>query len=300
MRTSVKILAVLGILSLIGLSVPVTANATVAKDKILWTQSFNEKAGTMVSNKIFSYDTGNGMGWGNNEQEYYTNKAANISSDGKGNLVIKAIKLNPDNPKDQSITNWCGACVFSSAKVTTRGKLGFKYGSLSARIQIPTGTGMWPAFWLLGVPRKTCDGWPSCGEIDIMEARGSDPFHSVSTLHGPGYSGGGGLTHYFSAGDIPNNNGDIPLSDGFHIYRVDWLPNSIKFYVDNQLVGGETKSTVSPNSWVFNAEFYLILNLATGGDFDGGALDDTIQSASLKIDWLKYTTLKGQGTLIKH
>lgn len=293
MRTSHKIIAVLGSLGLIWASVPVTANATTSKVKILWTQSFNEKAGTKVSSKVFSYDTGNGLGWGNNEQEYYTNKAANISSDGAGHLVINAIKLNPDNPKDQYITNWCVACVYSSAKVTTRDKLGFKYGSISARIQTPVGAGMWPAFWLLGVPRATCNGWPSCGEIDILEARGADTYHSVSTLHGPGYSGAGGLTHYFFSG-----NTDLSLD--YHVYRVDWMPNSINFYVDNQLVGGETKSTVAPNQWVFNAEFYLILNLATGGDFDGGALDQTIQSASMKIDWIKYTTFRGYGTLIKH
>jgi beta-glucanase (GH16 family) len=300
MRTSVKILAVLGSLSLLWLSVPVTANAVVAKDKILWTQSFNEKAGTKVSSKVFGYDTGNGMGWGNNEQEYYTNKAANISTNGKGQLVINAIALNPDDPKDQSITNYCGSCAFTSAKVTTRDKLGFKYGSLSARIMIPEGTGMWPAFWLLGVPRSSCNGWPSCGEIDIMEARGSDPFKSVASLHGPDYSGAEGLTHYFFASDLPNSTGDVPLSAGYHVYRADWLPNSIKFYVDNVLVGGETKTSIAPKQWVYNAEFYLILNLATGGDFDGGDLDTSIQQASLKIDWIKYTTFKGQGKLIKH
>ena len=293
MRTSVKILAVLGSLSLILAAVPVTADAKTSAPKVLWAQYFSEKAGTKVSSKYFSYDTGNGMGWGNNEQEYYTTKTANLSTDGSGNLVIKAIKLNPDDPKDQYITNWCVDCVYSSAKVVTRDKLGFKYGSLSARVQIPEGTGMWPAFWMLGVPRKSCDGWPSCGEIDIMEARGSDTYHSVSTLHGPGYSGGGGLSHYYFSGNTA-------LSSGFHVYRVDWLPNSIKFYVDNQLVGGETKTTVSPNQWVFNAEFYLVLNLATGGNFDGGALDQSIPNASLKFDWIKYTTLNGYGTLYKH
>ena len=293
MRTRIKILAVLGTLSLIWLAVPVTANATTPQDKLLWSQYFGDKAGTKVSSKYFSYDTGSGMGWGNNEQEYYTDKTANLSTDGSGHLVIKAILLNPDKPKDQYITNWCGSCVFSSAKVTTRDKLGFKYGSISARIQIPAGAGMWPAFWLLGTSRSNCNGWPSCGEIDIMEARGSDTYHSVSTLHGYGYSGNEGLTHYYFSGNTS-------LSDGYHIYRVDWLPNSIKFYVDGELIGEETKTSVAPNQWAFNAEFYMILNLATGGDFDGGALDTTIPSASLKFDWIKYSTFKGYGTLYKH
>lgn len=267
--------------------------AAPVKEKLLWSQNFSGKAGSRVDSKVWSYDIGNGMGWGNLEQEYYTNKSSNISMDGKGRLVIKAIKLNSDDPKDQYITYWCGDCVYSSAKIVTRDKLGFKYGSISARIQNPEGVGMWPAFWMLGVPRNSCDGWPSCGEIDIVEARGSQPYHSVSTLHGPNYSGGSGLTHYYFSGNDP-------LTAGFHVYRVDWLPNSIKFYVDDNLVGGETKSSISPNDWVFNAEFYLIMNLATGGNFDGGALDDTIQKAEMKIDWIKYSTFKGKGTLVKH
>ncbi|NDC48139.1 MAG: glycoside hydrolase family 16 protein [Micrococcales bacterium] len=293
MKKTARLALITGILAALSLSLTPGAQAVTPAEKILWTQHFSSKAGTKVDPKFWSYDLGNGMGWGNLEQEYYTNKAANISMDGKGRLVINAIKLNPDDPKDQYITNWCGDCRFSSAKIVTRGKLGFKYGSISARIQVPAGVGMWPAFWMLGVPRSTCDGWPSCGEIDIMEARGSQEYHSVASLHGPGYSGGNALSHYYFSGNTP-------LTAGFHIYRVDWLPNSIKFYVDGNLVGSETRTTVSPNSWVFNAEFYMILNLATGGNFDGGALDETIQQASLKVDWIKYTTFKGKGTLIRH
>lgn len=294
MKKILRFVLVLGLFALIGSSFNSTAQAvTVPAEKTLWTQHFSSKAGTKVDPRFWSYDLGNGMGWGNLEQQYYTNKAANISMDGRGRLVINAIKLNPDDPKDQYITNWCIDCKYSSAKIVTRGKLGFKYGSISARIQTPAGTGMWPAFWMLGVPRSTCDGWPSCGEIDIIEARGSQPFHSVASLHGPDYSGGNALSNYYFSGNRP-------LTAGFHIYRVDWLQNSIKFYVDGNLVGSHTKTSIAPNSWVFNAEFYLILNLATGGNFDGGALDETIQQASLKVDWIKYTTHKGKGTLIRH
>ena len=269
---------------------PVSANA--AGEKILWTQSFNEKAGTKVDPKIWSYNIGAG-GWGNNEQQYYTNKAANISTDGKGSLVIKAIKLIADDPKTTYITNWCIDCVYSSARVMTKDKVGFKYGSMSARMWVPEGVGMWPAFWMLGVPRSSCDGWPSCGEIDIMEARGSQPFHSVHSLHGPDYSGGNARTNYYFSGNTP-------LTGGYHTYRIDWLPDSVKFYVDNKFVAGESKKSVAPDAWVFNAEFYLIMNLATGGNFDGGQLDETIQQAEFKIDWIKYTTFKGKGQVIRH
>lgn len=293
MKRILKVAAIVALLGVVSLSVTPAATATPPKVRTLWNQHFNGKAGSKVDPKFWSYDLGNGMGWGNLEQQYYTNKTANIAMDGKGKLIINAIKLNPDDPKDQYITNWCGDCRFSSAKIVTRGKLGFKYGTISARMKLPEGVGMWPAFWMLGVPRKTCDGWPSCGEIDIVEARGSQPFHSVSSLHGPGYSGGNALSNYFFSGNEP-------LTAGYHVYRVDWLPNSIKFYVDGELIGSRTRTSIAPNQWVFNAEFYLILNLATGGNFDGGALDENIPKASLYIDYIRYQTLNGQGTLIRY
>ena len=294
MRATVASLALLTVLfSSVSASATSPRTAAPVKERTLWTQSFNQKAGTKVDPKVWSYDIGNGLGWGNNEQQYYTNKAANISTDGKGSLVITARKLNLDNPKDEYISYWCVDCKYTSAKVVTRDKLAFKYGSISARIQTPAGTGMWPAFWMLGVPRSSCDGWPSCGEIDIVEARGSMPYHSVSSLHGPGYFGAGSRSHYYVSGTEA-------LTAGFHTYRVDWLPNSIKFYIDNIFVGAETKTSVSPDDWVFNAEFYIIMNLATGGNFDGGQLDETIQRAEMKIDWIRYTTYKGVGKLIKY
>ena len=266
---------------------------TPVKERLLWAQYFSEKAGSPVDKRYWTHDIGDGYGWGNNEKQYYTNKKQNISTNGTGHLVITALKLDENNAADMKYRCFLYLdCLYSSAKVVTRGKLGFQYGTISARIQTTAGVGMWPAFWMLGVPRSSCDGWPSCGEIDIVETRGSDPFVSVSSLHGPGYSGGAAKSNYYSAGNDP-------LSAGFHTYRVDWLPNSIKFYVDGQYVGGQRKSTIAPKDWVFNAEFYLILNLAVGGNFDGGALDETIEKAELKVDWIKYTTLNGVGKLIR-
>jgi beta-glucanase (GH16 family) len=288
--TAVMVLA----LSLGSLSAQATAPfvAKPVKEKLLWAQWFSEKAGTRVDKRFWTHDIGWGYGWGNNEKQYYTNRAENISTNGQGQLVITALKLDENKATDQHRCFLYQDCLYSSGKVVTRGKLGFKYGSISARIKTVEGVGMWPAFWMLGVPRPTCDGWPSCGEIDIMETRGSDPFTSVSSLHGPGYSGGSALSKYFSAGNEP-------LSDGYHIYRVDWLQNSIKFFVDGNLVGSHSKATVSPKDWVFNAEFYLILNLATGGNFDGGDLDETIEKRELMIDWIQYRTLKGVGKLTR-
>ena len=149
MKTQTKIRATVASLALItvlfsAVSADATSPRTAApvKERILWTQSFNDKAGTKVDPKVWSYNTGAG-GWGNNEQQFYTSKAANISPDGKGSLVISAIKLDVDDPKNAYITNWCIDCVFSSARVMTKDKIGFKYGSISARIQNPEGVGMW-------------------------------------------------------------------------------------------------------------------------------------------------------------
>jgi beta-glucanase (GH16 family) len=271
-----------------------STHKAVPKDRVLWSQQFTGKAGTRIDTKTWTYDLGNGFGWGNGEREYYTNLSSNISMDGTGKLGITARPLSWDNNNHVKMLRSCNDCAYSSAKIVTRDKVGFKYGRIEARMKTPAGVGMWPAFWMLGVSRSTCNGWPSCGEIDIMEARGAEVYRSVSSLHGEGYSGGEAIVHsYFS--------GSTPMTDAFHTYRVDWLPNRICFYVDNELLDGcDTASSVQPNSWAFNAEFYMILNLATGGQFDGGRLDETIPKAEMKIDWIKYSTLQGKGQLIKH
>ena len=267
--------------------------------KLLWSQEFNSKAGTPVSKTFWTHDIGDGTeagspGWGNGEREYYIQEA--LKHDGKGALVVNAKKMSvPANGKTSSTNPYLcyygTACEWTSGKIHTLGKVSFMYGRIEARIKMPKGVGMWPAFWMLGTDIKS-NPWPACGEIDIVEAKGHSPKLSFGTVHGPGYSGGSALSTYYSAGNTP-------LSAGFHTYRVDWLPNSIKFYVDGQLTGSHRKSTIAPKDWVYNAEFYLILNLATGGNFDGGELDESIEKAELKVDWIKYETLNGVGQLIK-
>ncbi|MFM6963495.1 MAG: family 16 glycosylhydrolase, partial [Micrococcales bacterium] len=188
------------------------AVAATSKLKLLWSQEFNDKAGTAASTKYFKHDLGNGFGWGNAELEYYTDGAANMATDGKGNMVIMAKRI----PDTSAILNSCDNCQFTSAKVTTAGKLGFKYGRIEARIKTAAGSGMWPAFWMLGSSLNSGNTWPDCGEIDILEGKGSEPNRAYGTVHGPGYFGGNGTQR----GSVYDNN--AALSAGYHTYAIEW------------------------------------------------------------------------------
>ena len=274
--------------------VPTTGNSASAATsatakKLLWSQEFNNKTKIGVDTRYFTHDLGNGFGWGNAEKEYYTASRSNISTDGKGNLVISALRIPDSSP----ILNSCDDCQFTSAKVKTAGKLGFVYGRMEARMKAPAGSGMWPAFWMLGKSLDTGDVWPECGEIDIFEGKGSEPNRAYGTIHGPGYYGGDG-SQKGSVVDFP-----APLSDGFHTYAVEVKPNNITFFFDGVKYYSISASQVAPNKWPFNKEFFLILNLATGGNFEPN-IDPTINSAQFTIDYIRYYSVGGYGKLVKH
>lgn len=276
--------AVIGLLALA--AVGPQAEAASSK-KLLWRLEFNGKAGVGPDRSIFNYDLGDGGGFGNSEQQYYTNLRANSKTDGKGNFVISAIRI----PWSSTILDKCISCQFTSARINTANKLGFKYGRLEARMKLPTGVGTWPAFWMLGASLGKTKTWPEAGEIDIVEAKGSDPVAAYGTVHGPGYSGGSGKGGVFVS--------PTPLSDEFHTYAIEWKPNLIDFYVDSNLYFSMTPLMASPNKYVYNGEFFLILNLAMGGNFTGD-IDKELQRADLTIDYIRYYSIDGQGKLIKH
>ena len=251
--------------------------------KILWREEFNGKKNSLPNNKHWGYDLGNNGGWGNNENEYYT--MSNAKSDGAGSLVIKANRIPGDSIEAAS----CANCSFFSSRLNTQGKLGFKYGRMEARIKMPKGDGTWPAFWLLGANIRTVP-WPTCGEIDIVEV-GTDPYTSHSTIHGP-VSGFMGIT----------NGGkqiETPLYENYHVFRMDWFPTKFVFYLDNRPYYTITKSEVTSSSyndkWVYNHEFFLILNLAMGGNYVGGTPDPFLKSAQMKIDYIRYFEIKQNG-----
>ena len=268
--------------------------------KLLWSDEFAGKKGALPNSKYWGYDIGNSYGWGNSELEYYTQKPANISLDGKGKLLITANRISDTSglqvgtvPGTEQILNMCPECLFTSAKIKTANKVGFQYGRLEIRMKNPAGVGTWPAFWMLGDDLLDGNPWPECGEIDIMEARGYMSEAAFGTIHGPNFANGNGGGY----GSTYNNG--APLSDAFHTYAIEWKKNQIDFYVDDSMYLSTTPKIIAPGRWVFNQEFFLILNLAMGGEF-AGELDPALMQSQMSIDYIRFYSINGIGKVIKH
>jgi beta-glucanase (GH16 family) len=238
--------------------------------ELVWADEFEGPAGQLPDPSRWSFDVG-GSGWGNQQLEYDTDRSENASLDGDGCLAITARK----ETWQVGAQTW----GYTSARINTRGKLEQRYGRVEARIQIPVGQGIWPAFWLLGADFGSV-GWPACGEIDVLEARGQLPQVVLATLHGPGYSGGGSIgTEY----RLPGGGG---FHEGFHVYAVEWTPARVAFSVDG--VGtGVFQPADLPGRWVFDHPFYLNLNVAVGGSFVGPPNDSTAFPQAMRVDWVR-------------
>ena len=238
---------------------------------LTWSDEFNG-SGSVVDQAKWSFDVG-GSGWGNNELESYTNRAANAEVQ-HGSLVIKALK--------ESVTGPDGiARNYTSARLLTRNTFTQTYGRFEARIRVPYGQGIWPAFWMLGNDLQTA-GWPTCGEIDIMENIGKEPSTVHGTLHGPGYSGANGITASYA---LPSSR---KFSDGYHTFAVEWEPDVIRFYVDGRIYKTRTPAELpTGKAWVFNHPFFLILNVAVGGDFPGNPDATTVFPQLMKVDYVR-------------
>lgn len=223
-----------------------------------WSDEF-DKDGAPDASK-WGYDLGNGSGgWGNNELEYYTDRSQNVIVQG-GVLKINAIKENYNGS------------AYTSARLLSKGKFAFTYGRVEVRAKLPAGAGTWPAVWMLGDNIGSA-GWPNCGEIDIMEHRGSELNKIFGTLHYPGRSGA-------------NADGSTRVIDNattaFHVYSMEWNAASINIYVDGQLYHTVTNSANIP----FNHDFFLLMNLAMGGNF-GGPVDPAFTSATMEVDYIR-------------
>jgi beta-glucanase (GH16 family) len=243
--------------------------------KLIWSDEFDGPRGTAPDPAKWVYDTG-ASGWGNHELEEYTHDPANAFLDGEGNLVIRAIRSESGK--------------YTSARLKTLGRFSFKYGRVEARIRIPRGQGIWPAFWMLGENLRGA-GWPTAGEVDVMENIGKEPEWIHGTVHGPGYSGAKGIT---SRTGLP---GGGRISDTFHIFRVDWSPHKIEFYLDNIAYAAVTRDDIPAGSrWVFDHPFFLLLNVAVGGDWPGNPTPDTIFPQSMLVDWVRVWQKPPAGT----
>lgn len=236
----------------------------VGNYQLVWEDDFNGGIGELPDATKWSFDIG--TDWGNQQLEFDTDRPENVSTDGEGNLRITAIK-----------ESFSGS-PFTSGRITTRGKFDQAYGRFEARIKMPWGPGLWPAFWLLGANSDVVE-WPQCGEIDIMEYRGQQPSIIYGSVHGPGYSGGSSLTKGYS---LRNSRYDAE----FHIFRVDWGEDFINYYVDDALYFQVTPED-TPGEWVYDHPFFIILNLAVGGNYVGFPTDDTNFPQTMLIDYVK-------------
>nr|AQQ75061.1 GH16 CBM13 [uncultured bacterium] len=259
--------------------------ASAAIGPLVWSDEFNGPAGTPPSSSRWRYDIGGG-GWGNSELEYYTSSTSNAALDGNGNLVITARRENPAN-----YNCWYGRCQYTSARLLTSGTFTQAYGRFEARMKIPRGQGLWPAFWMLGDNIGSV-GWPTSGEIDIMENIGREPSTVHGTIHGPGYSGGGGVGAGYT---LP---GGQAFADAFHTFAVDWEPNAITWSVDGIQYSRKTPADIGGNRWVFDHPFFIIMNVAVGGAWPGSPDASTVFPQTLTVDYVRvyqYTSGGGGG-----
>ena len=257
----------------------IASRAKDAKWILTWSDEFNSSNGSGVDLSKWVFDVG-GKGWGNHELECYTNRPQNAYIQA-GNLVIQAVRENYTGTDGVSRK-------YTSARLKTVGKFSQTYGRFESRIEIPSGQGMWPAFWMLGDDIEKL-GWPDCGEIDIMENIGKEPSTVHGSIHGPGFSGADGIEAHYT---LPAKR---RFADDFHVFAVEWEPNTIRFYVDDDLYATRTRSDMAPGrKWVFDHPFFLLLNIAVGGDWPGDPDATTVFPQNMLVDYVRVYRRAGQ------
>lgn len=239
--------------------------------ELVWRDDFDGPAGSAVDPTSWTHETGGG-GWGNRELQRYRSGTSNAALDGAGHLVITARRHDASDPC------WYGTCRYTSARLTTEGKVSFTGGRVEARIKLPTGKGIWPAFWLLGENRATV-GWPRCGEVDVMELVGHEGNRVWSSVHGPGYVRAGLTAGY----TLP---GSRSFADDFHVFAVEWTQSeALEFSVDGTPYHRVARQDISAgNEWVFDKPMHVLLNVAVGGEWPGSPTADTRFPAQMIVD----------------
>lgn len=221
---------------------------------------------------VWGFDIGTGEnGWGNQELQYYTDRPENVTIQ-NGVLLITA--------QEESFQG----SQYTSARLLTKDLFEQRYGRFEARIRLPFGQGIWPAFWMLGADIDE-NPWPGAGEIDIMEYRGQEPTVLIGSVHGPGYNGGDAISKEYI---LENDRFDT----GFHIFGIEWGPDFVNFYVDDVLYNQITPEDVDEETdgegvWIFNKPFYILMNLAVGGTFVGSPNAETQFPQTMLIDYVR-------------
>jgi beta-glucanase (GH16 family) len=258
--------------------VPAPAPQSPAPRQLLFSDEFNGPTGALPASS--AWDPQEGAGWGAGQLQRYTARLENVKIDGSGNLAITARK--------ETYTGADGVqSSYSSARLQTRGRFSFTYGRVEARIKVPVGAGLWPAFWTLGDDVYS-KGWPECGEIDMMEILGSDPSQLHGNVHGPS-----GAANDPGSDGAEWNRGAVftsptSLSAAFHVYAAEWGPGSIVLSIDGVVYFTIRKADLPASArWTFDHPNHLLLNLAVGGEWPGGPLPTTHFPATMLVDWVR-------------
>ncbi|MEV6305365.1 discoidin domain-containing protein [Actinoplanes sp. NPDC051861] len=233
--------------------------------RLVFSDEFNGASGSKPDGSKWTMDPGVPQ---NGEIQYYTPNSENASMNGAGQLVIEARRQDYQGRQ------------YTSHRMNTSNKFSVQYGRIEARVKVPKGNGLWPAFWLMGDDFLTGRPWPYNGEIDIMEVLGRNTSEAYSTLHAPAYNGGGGYGQKYAT---------VDLSQDFHVWAAEWDSKGIRFFLDGRLVFDANKETVenTRGPWIFDHKFYLILNLAVGGDFPGPIDATTPFPSRMLVDYVR-------------
>jgi beta-glucanase (GH16 family) len=235
--------------------------------QLVWHDEFDSPNGQPPDPTNWGLDVGGSLG-NNNELQVYTNRPENAYHE-NGKLVIKAGYESYDGYR------------YTSARLTTKGRFEQAYGRFEARIKVPYGRGIWPAFWMLGNDIDHTQ-WPNSGEIDIMEHLGSEPSKVHASAHGPGYSASSSLTSEY---DLPQGRA---FSAQYHVFAVEWETGALRFFVDNKLYYTVTPQNLPPGQkWVFDHPFYMLLNVAVGGNWPGNPDETTKFPQFMYVDYVR-------------
>ena len=246
-----------------------TSNNQASPWKLVWDDEFNGSAGAPPDPSKWTPEVA-GNGWGSKQLEYNTDNL-NAYQDGQGNLVLEARKGNPEE-----LQCWYGPCRYTSARISTSGHFSFTYGLLEARIKIPYGQGLWSAFWLLGSNCATV-GWPTCGEIDVMEQVGKK---EPATIHGSAH----GPEKFSGSCTLPHG----AFADGFHVFVLQWDPSHLSFFVDGMNYATLDKATLTnQQDWVYNHPYDIILNVAVGGVWPGSPDSTTVFPQKMYVSYVR-------------